>query len=461
MATPVPLNPFVSPASNAAAGAAGATGSAAATFASNVVGGAAQVADTLSANTSAAAPYTGGNTPGATWAAIPPAAAPVTPPAAPAPAPAPTPAAPAPAPAPAPAAPAPAASAAPTTPPAYNGASITDYLTSKGMPSDIASRTVLASQHGIDNYTGTAEQNTQLLNTMRTADGGTSGSGITTPTGTPGSSGTMGTTDTTKTGTPDPYAGMDPVQKQVAMYQEAYKSLGLSTIKDQYDNFTKQYGELTQELADKIDEHNNNPWLSSTSRSEEIKKVQDRYDVKLKTLSNLMTLTDSMYKQGQAQVDHLVSDANADIKATNDLAQKQIDAANALAKDNVVVSAGGRETLRNKVTGAIVADLGPSNKTAAGAGTLQERQQSTIDKVGSLFAPGTTIPGSGGVPFLDSNGNATPEGWSTAMRASDLPRATFIKQFGNLIVDNGGGVSSKYGLTPTEIKTITGALPTP
>lgn len=366
-----------------------------------------------------------------------------------------------------PATPAPAAAATPpavlAAPPSYTGPSIVDYLTSKGMPSDYASRSVFAAQHGIDNYSGTAEQNTQLLNTMRTSDGGTTGSGVTAPTGTPGASGTMGTTvtDSAATGTPDPYAGMSPVQKQVAMYQEAYKSLGLSTIKDQYDNFTKQYNDLTTELADKIDEHNNNPWLSSVSRSQEVQKVQDRYDVKLKTLSNLMTLTDTMYKQGQAQVDHLVTDANADIKATNDLAQKQIDAANALAKDNQVVSIGGREKLVNRVSGKVVADLGSSTKSAAGTGTAAERQQSTLDKVGSLFAPGATIPGSGGVPFIDSNGNATPEGWKTAMDSSGLPRATFIKNFGNLLVNNGGTVSSAFGLTPIEIKTLTGALGTP
>jgi hypothetical protein len=157
-----------------------------------------------------------------------------------------------------------------------------------------------------------------------------------------------------------------------------------------------------------------------------------------------------------------VSDANADIKATNDLAQKQIDAANALAKDNQVVSVGGREKLVNRVTGKVVADLGPSTKgTGASAGTAAERAQSSIEKVGQLFVPGATIPGTDGVPFIDSNGNATPEGWKTAMDASGLPRATFIKEFGNLLVDNGGTVSLKFGLTPTEIKTLTGALGNP
>jgi len=49
----------------------------------------------------------------------------------------------------------------------YTGVSIVDYLKSVGQPSDYTSRATLATQKGIANYTGTAEQNTQLLNLLR------------------------------------------------------------------------------------------------------------------------------------------------------------------------------------------------------------------------------------------------------------------------------------------------------
>ena len=45
--------------------------------------------------------------------------------------------------------------------------SIVDYLKSVGKPSDFAYRSKLAAQKGIANYTGTAAQNTQLLNILR------------------------------------------------------------------------------------------------------------------------------------------------------------------------------------------------------------------------------------------------------------------------------------------------------
>lgn len=49
----------------------------------------------------------------------------------------------------------------------YSGGSIVDYLKSTGQASDMTSRKALAAKYGINNYSGTAEQNTQLLGMLR------------------------------------------------------------------------------------------------------------------------------------------------------------------------------------------------------------------------------------------------------------------------------------------------------
>lgn len=54
----------------------------------------------------------------------------------------------------------------------YTGNSIVDYLKSIGKDSSYAARKQYAVQYGISNYSGTAEQNTALLNAMR-GNGGT------------------------------------------------------------------------------------------------------------------------------------------------------------------------------------------------------------------------------------------------------------------------------------------------
>ena len=45
--------------------------------------------------------------------------------------------------------------------------SIVDYLKSNGLPSDMASRKIIADKHGIYGYTGTAGQNIRLLALLR------------------------------------------------------------------------------------------------------------------------------------------------------------------------------------------------------------------------------------------------------------------------------------------------------
>ena len=68
---------------------------------------------------------------------------------------------------------------------AYTGTSIVDYLKSVGQASDYNSRAALAQQKGISNYAGTAEQNTQLLNLLRTVPAPTTPTTTPIPTTTP------------------------------------------------------------------------------------------------------------------------------------------------------------------------------------------------------------------------------------------------------------------------------------
>lgn len=327
-------------------------------------------------------------------------------------------------------------------------------------PQTTAAVKALQQKLGIDNSSGPGYFGPKTIAAISAAHPPAAGTGTGDGTGgTPSTTTGDGAGGTTETTTTDPYSGMNPIQKQTAMYHDAYKALGLSDVKTQLDGVLKQQADLNNELQGKILDINNNPWLSEGIRTTRIQKLQDSYKTRVDTLTHLQTLYDSMYKTGTAQVDKIVTGANADAKAISDLAQKQIDAANALAKDNQVVSVNGREVLVNRVTGKQVADLGPSTKGTAAAGTAAERQQSTIDQASSLFAPGMTIPGSGGIPYIDNNGNATPEGWKTVMAASGLPRATFIREFGNLLVHD-NIISPKFGLTPVEMKAILGALPT-
>jgi len=105
----------------------------------------------------------------------------------------------------------------------YKGVSIVDYLSSLGKPTDFTSRTALANQMGIQNYTGTAEQNTQLLNKLRgqgeisqLAPSGVTATGMTGGTTAPINLPTGGTTGATTASSI--VAGADSTMKSIEDY---------------------------------------------------------------------------------------------------------------------------------------------------------------------------------------------------------------------------------------------------
>jgi hypothetical protein len=185
-----------------------------------------------------------------------------------APAPTPTTTAPTPtyqAPAPTPtAAPAPAPTSAPAPAPAptttqqtnlysgaagYTGPSIIDFLTKAGQPSTYAARQALATQYGISNYTGTATQNTQLLNILKGF-----ASGSVSPLGVPNtvSGGTM-PTPSTPINAADLSSGTQDLSKILGANIPAGSVnsdiAGLLSLYGASTDSQKQYDEMTTKLT--------------------------------------------------------------------------------------------------------------------------------------------------------------------------------------------------------------------
>ncbi len=158
-----------------------------------------------------------------------------------------------------------------TKPSTYTGSSLVDYLKSTGQGTAASSwnspeRQALATQAGITNYTGTAAQNTQLLNTLR--------------------SGSTGATPTPTTPTPTPvvdvasslpvreelpekpllkplesqtyadfkeeieqYSPKAPETPQLAdIYTQERQKLGISALEDEITNYDAEKAELLAEM---------------------------------------------------------------------------------------------------------------------------------------------------------------------------------------------------------------------
>lgn len=126
-----------------------------------------------------------------------------------------------------------------------------------------------------------------------------------------------------------------------------------------------------------------------------------------------------------------------------------------------VVEIAGRKILIDSNTGKTVKDLGTATTgSGAASGTQAERAASATSKYSAAFVPGAKMPS--GVPVLDSDGYLTPEAFKAAIAdapSNGLSREQFLQSFGYLITTADGKVSAKYGLTPAEVKIVTGALP--
>lgn len=180
---------------------------------------------------------------------------------------------------------------APTAPPSpanpaspsstYQGPSIVDYLKSVGQKTDFNSRAAMARGLGITNYSGTAAQNTQLLNSLR--QGGASGGSqlgkeaVASPGASPG---TTGATPSITGGVPSSQAGQpsvpgspgaaattgtetDPVKaamlaeienlaKQPSAYDQylkAYKDSGLSDAEAKVQADAAKVSEIEAQIA--------------------------------------------------------------------------------------------------------------------------------------------------------------------------------------------------------------------
>lgn len=123
----------------------------------------------------------------------------------------------------------------------FTGPSIVDFLSKAGQPSDFASRSSLARQAGISDYRGTAEQNTRLLNILRSETTGATvlaGAGIGSPVASPVAGGAAPTL---------------PVPEAASKYETYFGSLNqeLASARKAFEDLNKrQLDELKKRSED-------------------------------------------------------------------------------------------------------------------------------------------------------------------------------------------------------------------
>lgn len=194
----------------------------------------------------------------------------------------------------------------PQSSPTYTGNSIVDYLRQTNRDSSFASRKQLAANYGINDYTGTAAQNTQLLNSLRSEYS----PGNTNPVGAGAQTGSQTGGDANHS----PTAGQDtnPASETAKSWQQGfqpteltnhYKTAMLNTDNDRPDEY----------------EAPNRPGPYQSQYETQINSILDtiynRKPFDVKNDANYNALYDQYRERYQAQAQRAMNDAMASAQA--------------------------------------------------------------------------------------------------------------------------------------------------
>ena len=133
----------------------------------------------------------------------------------------------------------------------YTGSSIVDYLKSVGADSSYAARAKYAANYGISNYQGTAEQNLQLLNLMKSSGGATAPAPAQAP-----------ATSTS--------SALQQAESQVSLLQQS--------LAQQQEASQQMYATLQKQMADQQQQANSQYQAQQQALQEQLKREQERYD---------------------------------------------------------------------------------------------------------------------------------------------------------------------------------------
>ena len=300
---------------------------------------------------------------------------------------------------------------APTT--QVNG-SIVDYLNSQGQASDFNTRTQLAQQYGIQGYTGTAQQNTQLLGYLQGGQKeqepkdviyeGETDNEMFTEEQLPEQdysndiknflSQNYGI-DTSNLGT----AFSDPVANIKKIIEDVMASTGMPEIKNQLDTIAKAKTELENQMNEEIASVNDNPWLSEGLRQKKVQAIQDKYESKVNSKINEFNLLQDMYNSARQEAQYAATLGTNMYQDQRNFLQSQLEfmtnaaekVASAKTTNNQVIGSAesGYQLISYDKQGNIISQKqltkGGGTSGALNVSQIEDAAKSILDGYGNLY----------------------------------------------------------------------------
>lgn len=127
------------------------------------------------------------------------------------------------------------------------------------------------------------------------------------------------------------FNNQSPQKSVVDVYKEVYTSMGLDTMKSDYEAQTKAYTDLQNKKNDEKQVINNNPWYSEGIRLQKLAQLDKAYEGKETILTNKLKLLETNISNGRADAQFITGQTMDQLqqssKLTEDIIMKAIDIA--------------------------------------------------------------------------------------------------------------------------------------
>ena len=233
----------------------------------------------------------------------------------------------------------------------------------------------------------------------------------------------------------DGFEQQSPMQSFQDIYAGVYKSMGLDSLRQSYDDVNKQLLDLQNKQSDEISDLRDNPWLSQGVLDGKIKGIERKYEGRLENLLSFLKLREVELNNGREQAQFVTSNTLSQLQNQQafdeqrrvlaiELAEKYIsslspveakhspawtewqdavasgykgtfvdyqnDDANRKIKIAKAGVAGGEDFGLSSITGKPLTD---AERTASGFATRLVESDAIIDQIGSQFVGASSYAG--------------------------------------------------------------------
>ena len=116
-----------------------------------------------------------------------------------------------------------------------------------------------------------------------------------------------------------------PTASVQSLYEQIYENSGLSELKGQINAYNNQIQAYDDELFDKVQEVNDNPWLTEGIRVAQIQKLEDKYENKKANYVAALNRAQSLYDSGREDARWAITQTLAQYNADRNFQQGQLE----------------------------------------------------------------------------------------------------------------------------------------